>query len=185
MKNVFKFMFVLLMSSTVMFTSCSDSNPREIEEASLETKLSNDNDLKEALNQLVTLAELKANSASETEVNAAAGDIAISLVKVYERNPELGNMNETEVAAVFSKVIANNESLMDIVTGLDGAAFKKCPLKDVCKLAVTIGNLFLKPVLCDAIVGAVTIPVVGPALCNIAMILVTGLLNGVCDIVPC
>lgn len=185
MKNVFKLMFVLLMSSTVMFTSCSQDNSRQVEEASLESKIANDADLKDAINGLVSLAELRANDASQEAQDAVVGEIGISLVKMYERYPELGQLSQEEANALFSRVISNNEVLMDLVAGLDGAAFKACPLKDLCGLAVTIGNLFLRPVVCDAIVGAITIPIVGPALCNIAMLLITGLLNGICDALPC
>lgn len=185
MKNVFKLMFVLMMSSTVMFTSCSQDNSRQVEEASLESKIANDADLKDAINGLVSLAELRANDASQEAQNAVVVGIGVSLVKMYERHPELGQLSQEEANALFSRVISNNHELMDLVAGLDGAAFKACPLKDLCGLAVTIGNLFLRPVVCDAIVGAITIPIIGPLVCNVAMLLITGLLNGVCDALPC
>lgn len=185
MKNVFKLMLLLLLSSSVMFTSCKEESERGVEEASLESRLANSEDLKDVISASAELSVLISKTAPQAEIDAVLQKIATSAAKLYEKFPQLGDMTPEATQALFARVISSNENLMDIVAGLNTGALKACPLKDICKLGVTIGNLFLRPVVCDAIVGAITIPIIGPAICTVVMTLITGILNGICDAVPC
>jgi hypothetical protein len=114
------------------------------------------------------------------------GKFNLALSDLNKAYPELANMPTDELAAVVTKAIQNNSELNNLVAHpiQTGEYFKAgCPLQDICKLAVTLTNLFAGNAICAAL--GISIPIIGDIVCRLVLTLGVAILNGICGALPC
>ena len=114
------------------------------------------------------------------------GKFTLALSDLSKAYPELENMSPDEMSAVFGKAIQNNSKLNELLANpVNAGEFMKagCPLQDICKLAVTLTNLFAGNAICAAL--GISIPVIGDIVCRLVLTLGVAILNGICGVLPC
>ena len=111
------------------------------------------------------------------------GKALYALDKAY---PELGKMKPDEMSLTFTKAIKASPEINSLVANPLGASLRvaNCPLRDLCKLAVTLAKIFGGDALC-ALIGTSTIPIIGGLLCQLILSIGVNILNGICMALPC
>ncbi len=113
-------------------------------------------------------------------------NFALSLNDLAKSNPELAKMDAAQAQKVLTKAIDSNPELRSSLgkTLVINGKAEKCPLRDICNLAVTLTKMFAGDAICVAI-NVTTIPVVGGLLCSLVLNLGAGLLTAICNALPC
>lgn len=163
----------------------------------LNADIHNETNIKNLQDIITKVANKTATSADYTKAEELLGtsysnfktaldNWAVSLNDLNKKYPQLQEMNNDELAETFTKAINKNAELKEKLATpvVINGRVEACPLRDICKLAVTLTNLFAGQTICAAI-GVTTIPVVGGILCQIVLTLGTSILNGVCNALPC
>ena len=169
-------------SMATSFNVESLSNPQNIEALkNIATKINN---------KTATAADYdKVQQIAGVSYNDLIGSLARYNTALSELNnayPELASMSQDQVAAIVTKSIKANNQLNKMVASpavIGEFAKAACPLQDVCKLAVTLTNLFAGNAICAAI--GISIPVIGDIVCKLILTLGVGILNGICGALPC
>lgn len=120
------------------------------------------------------------------EMIGSLGKFNMALSELNKAYPELASMPSDELSAIVTKAIKDNSELTNFLSNpINGGEFMKagCPLQDICKLAVTLTNLFAGNAICAAL--GISIPVIGDIVCRLVLTLGVAILNGICGALPC
>lgn len=119
------------------------------------------------------------------EYTAKLRDYGVALSALDKKFPELKNLNNDAQASVFADAVKLNSELNSLMQPqMVNGRVVACPLRDICKLAVSLAALFGGEALCTAI-DVSTIPIIGGFLCRLIITLGTNILNGICMALPC
>lgn len=115
------------------------------------------------------------------------GNFNLALAELNKAYPELASMKQDDLSSLFTATIKSDSKLSNLIANpAQHSEFMKvaaCPLQDICKLAVTLTNLFAGNAICAAI--GISIPVIGDLVCKLVLTLGVGILNGICGALPC
>jgi hypothetical protein len=158
-------------------------------------------DNKEKQNELLAIAtKIQDKTATEADYKSAEAILGVkyedfilnlknfgtSIYALNQKYPNISKMKNDEMSKLFADAIAANPELSSSLgqSALVNGRIVACPLRDICKLAVTLAALFGGEPLCVAI-NVSTIPVIGGLLCQLILNIGTNILNGICMALPC
>lgn len=112
-------------------------------------------------------------------------DYGVALASLDKKFPELKNMSNDTQSSLFADAMKQNTELNALMQPqMVNGRVVACPLRDICKLAVSLAAMFGGEALCTAI-DVSTIPIIGGLLCRLIITLGTNILNGICMALPC